>query len=282
MSTFREFFEGHAAFFAVVVPIVGLVGSFAGSWAAGWMQARGGRDQAAAAREAAAATNEAQRVAALWTVRQVQVAEFVQQARKFLRTSVLLYRGPLDGDLRTEVQEMREGLRLKMAELELIAPAGVDQAVKGLNEALGALHDYAAISGPAHHSYLALHEAADSSDPIFSIPGQAAIAALDEMARDLESGDVALRRQVSESATRAVSDVIGISPVKVSQVMWWARQPDPFDARRNLEGAVEREMASLVAAARVMLRSNDDVAPAVPVQRRWWRRNSATTPIGSA
>ncbi|MFC9490729.1 hypothetical protein ACFTZM_32275, partial [Streptomyces hydrogenans] len=165
MSEIRKFFEEHAAFFAVVVPIATIVASFAGSWAAGWMQARGGRDQAAAAREAAAATNEAQRVAALWTVRQVQVAEFVQRVRELVRVSELFYeRNNADRSISVQIGEARQALVQKQAEIELIAPKVVVQAADSVVKHFNGFVGLTAMVGETAYFADRLGEALDADE----------------------------------------------------------------------------------------------------------------------
>ncbi|MFC9699341.1 hypothetical protein ACFTWD_01385 [Streptomyces sp. NPDC056943] len=62
--------------------------------------------------------------------------------------------------------------------------------------------------------------------------------------------------------------------------------PDLNREREALEDQLTERMKALVTAAREMLKSEDDVAPTVPEQRRrWWpwpRRTAPVTPASDA
>ncbi|MFH8628223.1 hypothetical protein ACH4A8_41165 [Streptomyces vietnamensis] len=88
MHDLWKYFEGKPEFLTAVAAIIAIVGALIGAK----IQANSGRAQAAAAREAAQIAAEAQRVAALWTVRQVQVAELIRSANTLYRKSSRLWK----------------------------------------------------------------------------------------------------------------------------------------------------------------------------------------------
>jgi len=272
VSEFRKFMEEHAAFFGVVVPILAIVGAFLGSWAAGWMQARGGRDQAAAAREAAAATNEAQRVAALWTVRRIQVAELIQRANEVMLASGHAHAvcQPEEGD-RDRVNDALRAMGMRESEIRLIAPAKVVDAAKKVARLSGTAWIAAAIQGPENRARKELRRLANEADLAVRDAAREAMGVIRN-----ESSSVAEREQ-------ALSAVSGLSEEHVRRLTVRPSVPPPFSRPYSeIEHEYQERVDALVSAAREMLRSEDDVAPASPPQRRWWRRNSAATPAGSA
>ncbi|MGW4701732.1 hypothetical protein [Streptomyces sp. NPDC004285] len=108
---FEENPEIAAALVAAIAVVAGIVGAK--------IQANAGRAQAAAAREAAQIAAEAQRVAALWSVRQVQVAEFLEQIREVRRLGDLFYtQDSTDGALTSQFCEAERLMVRKEAEIE--------------------------------------------------------------------------------------------------------------------------------------------------------------------
>ncbi|MFF5767036.1 hypothetical protein ACFY8F_31460 [Streptomyces tanashiensis] len=106
MGGLWNYFEEHDAIFAALVALLAIGGSYVAGVRGAKIQANGGRDQAAAAREAAQIAAEAQRVAALWTVRQVQVAECINQTREVLEATHQLYlQEPEGSDLEQRIRE---------------------------------------------------------------------------------------------------------------------------------------------------------------------------------
>ncbi|AJF68177.1 hypothetical protein SVTN_31250 [Streptomyces vietnamensis] len=272
------FFEGHAAFFAVVVPIAAIAGSYFAGVRGAKIQARGGQDQASAARDAAEIAAEAQRVAALWTVRQVQVAEFIQSAREVSMSADGFYKNYSVEDQqsrRDRVSAAAKTMSLTEAEIQLIAPAAVVDA--SFNVARAATNAYvcALMDGPTVRARSALKRIAygDGEHEV----KRAALAAIRVL--DDESSSHADRQE-------AVSAVPGLAEEHVLR-LGDRRRGAPVrrleERRREHQEAFKDSMAALVSAAREMLKSEEDVAPTVPEQRRRWRlRNSVASTAGSA
>ncbi|MFH9736533.1 hypothetical protein ACH4MA_02390 [Streptomyces roseolus] len=278
----RKFFEEHAAFFGVVVPILAVVGSFAGSWAAGWVQARGGRDQAAAAREAAAATNEAQRVAALWTVRQVMTVDYIAYAREHVELSVRMYKeSHEDGALKREADASRITLVQKRVALELVATAPVVAAVKEVQEAIRGLAEHALTYGPGAYADGLLRTMGprpavmDAREALHELRERELDAARTDESRS-EARVNALRklREMESDISREQN---------LALIRYYMRPAGAtLDEFKEVRALFQSKMEELIAEARIMLKSEEDVAPIVPEQRRRWRRNSVTTSTGSA
>ncbi|MFH8628217.1 hypothetical protein ACH4A8_41120 [Streptomyces vietnamensis] len=286
MDAFRKFFEEHAAFFGVVVPILAVVGSFAGSWAAGWVQARGGRDQAAAAREAAKIAAEAQRVAALWSVRQVLIAEYIHETRQATEVIRQLYvRNDEDGELDRQMVESALALNQKRVGLELTATLPVVEAVKEVQEAVSDVSIRARDHGPGLAAYTHLLELRRTGGSTRLQEAFDALAAYRTVATDLFSEDEARFQAAVEARMRLGRVTPALSGARIDAlVSHYSRSPDraTTDYNEAHDRLVEKR-GELIRAARAMLRSEDDVAPAVPQQRRrlWWR-NSAETRASSA
>ncbi|MGW8767836.1 hypothetical protein ACWGN5_35730 [Streptomyces sp. NPDC055815] len=127
MDVFRKYFEDNPEIFTGLVAVLALIGALLGSVIGAKIQANGGRDQAAAAREAARIAAEAQRVAALWTVRQVQIAEFVRSVRELMQLYGRLYTEN-DAGLYGQVTAAYQAVTLRKAEIDLIASGDVAAA----------------------------------------------------------------------------------------------------------------------------------------------------------
>ncbi|MFH8628215.1 hypothetical protein ACH4A8_41110 [Streptomyces vietnamensis] len=274
MNAFRQYFEDNPEIFAALVAAIAIVGGLLGSIIGAKIQANGGRDQAAAAREAAEIAAEAQRVAALWNVRQVQVAELIQRARVVQRQCRRYYaEDTTGGALLTQLNDAQEAMYLKQAELELIVPNSVAQAIKELMLALKFFASKSSLEGTAVYAFNTVHEQAYSEDSPASPEAAAAAVALDDMATAQDSGDQVAFQRAREVADQALRSVAGLHRVHVSLVLWYVERGGPTSRMgATAEEVVDEKMTALVEAAREMLRSEDDVAPAVPSQRRrWWR-----------
>ncbi|MFE7547802.1 hypothetical protein [Streptomyces gardneri] len=288
MDAFRKFFEEHAAFFGVVVPILAVVGAFAGSWAAGWMQARGGRDQAAAAREAAQIAAEAQRLAALWTVRHVHTAELIQRVDEVQRLAPLFFTQDSASGLEAQFREARQAMAQKQAEVELIAPVPVVNAARSVEDALDELTGHAKLTGPGQYVsnmlltlILSPAEATSASVASAAASADAAVAARAAVRR-LRSIDADADGVAWETARLAARDALcsvdGVTEELASNALLTIGMDDLGAARglaRRTNQFAEKKTL-LLKAAREMLKSEDDVAPTVPPQRRWWQRAGAT------
>ncbi|GGY61938.1 hypothetical protein [Streptomyces omiyaensis] len=274
--------EEHAAFFGVVVPILAILGSFAGSWAAGWVQARGGRDQAAAAREVATATNEAQRVAALWNVRQVMTVDYIAYAREHVELSVRMYReNDEDGALKREADASRITLVQKKVGLELVATAPVVAAVKEVQEAVRGLAEHALTYGQEAYADKLLRTMGPRPAVLNA---RAALHELRECELDAARTEGA-RSEARVNALRKLTELESeISREQRFALIRYYMRADgvTLDQFKEARALFQSKMEELIEETRIMLRSEGDVASVVPPQRRWWRRNSAATPTGSA
>ncbi|WP_314612472.1 hypothetical protein [Streptomyces stackebrandtii] len=262
-----KYFEDNPEIFAALVAAIAIVGGLLGSVVGAKIQAKSGMDQAAAAREAAKIAAEAQRVAALWNVRQVQVAEFIRSVRETVRMSNHIF-WAYDADSRQETDAAYQELNLRMAEIELIAPQGVVDAAAELTQAAHDCWDLARSRGPAESAKLVLARL------VFSPDNQTAEAAM--------AAQLVLQPDVDMSydeRRRVLLDLPGLSEAHVVHLLRSSRRvedpgtPPLQELRAEAAATLEAKMPVLVEAAREMLRSEDDVAPAVPRQRRrtWWR-----------
>jgi hypothetical protein len=149
VDAYRRYFEDNPELFAGLVAALALVFGLIGNVLGAKIQANGGRDQAAAAREAAKITAEAQRVAALWTVRQVQVAEFIRCANGIYQKCCRLWSFPPEEDIDAAMSQLglqSEELSLRWAEIRLIlteeAVAAAGQLVLATSDFEVAVHRY--------------------------------------------------------------------------------------------------------------------------------------------
>ncbi|MDT9693020.1 hypothetical protein Q5762_32800 [Streptomyces sp. P9(2023)] len=279
MDAFRKFFEGNAVFFGVVVPILAIAGSFFGSWAAGWMQARGGRDQAAAAREAAKIAAEAQRVAALWTVRQVFTSEFIHQTRRALAVTRKLYEEDDEsGALSRELNEVALTFMQQRIGLELTATAPVVEAVDELSAAISECSRVAHEQGPGAYAEIFLRGLCIDGDT----SAQAAYRELSAYRTIVAADGTTIEDQVSagndaRTALRAVHPALSEARIKALMSHFF-QAPDRASADyAEARLLVTEKTKALIRVSRAMLRSEDDVAPTEPEQRRrWWRRRRSS------
>ncbi|GGR51677.1 hypothetical protein [Streptomyces roseolus] len=276
-----NYFEGRPEIFAAVVAAVGIVGAVVGAR----IQANGGRAQAAAAREAAQIAADAQREAALWSVRQVRTAEFIQKVREVERICELFYsEGDLvgqrvPGKLHDAFQEMIQ----KHAEIALMAPSPVVHATNFVGSAVEDLAELATSAGPGEFLRGALIDMSVSEDPDSSSKAFRAIDALSELAsaRLANENRAVLFSRAFIDATEALRDIPGISDAHIGSAL----TEFPFvvrDEKLRRKQAVAESGGALVEAARAMLRSEDNVTLVrLPRARRWFR-NSGDTEAGSA
>ncbi|GHG10211.1 hypothetical protein [Streptomyces hydrogenans] len=277
------YFEDNPEIFAALVAAIAILGGLFGSIIGAKIQANGGRDQAAAAREAAQIAAEAQRVAALWTVRQVQVAEFIQQSHEVRRLcSKFFTHDSFNGVLDQQLSEARHVLLRRKAEVDLIAPRPVAGAARELIESIDRYRNYSISRGPGQYLYRELLNASLNQDVDLSVLAayNEVLRALSEYVSFLESvqpgpmsdaADAEYRRAY-RAAHQITCDVGGFTSDQASELIGYTLQRDPHQTKIDHENSLEGETEALVTAAREMLRSEDDVAPAVPEQRRRrWR-----------
>ncbi|MER7540229.1 hypothetical protein ABTX77_36440 [Streptomyces sp. NPDC097704] len=249
-----KYFEGKPEFLTAVAAVIAIVGAIVGAK----IQANSGRAQAAAAREAAEIAAEAQRVAALWTVRQGQLAEFVRSARKLRNLCEQLWSVD-DETLGDAVSSASEEMSLLWAEVQLTGTEAVVKAsgefASAALEVEAAAHEYA----PALHARAALRRITANNDDLGA-----------EVQRILEMTESSFEYQIE----RLCDTVPTFSREQAAHVVINGRlNSDVFYEERNLVGrAFNEALRVLVRESRVMLRSDSDVVPTVPTQRRWWQR----------
>ncbi|MFG3193552.1 hypothetical protein [Streptomyces omiyaensis] len=277
MIAFRRYFEDNPEIFAALVAAIAIVGGIVGSIIGAKIQANGGRDQAAAAREAAKTAAEAQRVAALWTVRQVQVAELIQAVREVRRVSELFYeQNAATEGIEGQLREAQQAVSRKLAEIELIVPFAVVCAAEKSINALGRLAEIAKISGPQRYFLGLLVDRAYGRDPAQSALAHQALDAFEELntaARADNPGSTDDERATMfQNAVRTLRAATGATTEQAVAAAGYVNAPGMSTREIEIRDEFSERMKELVGAAREMLRSEDDVAPAAPEQRRrWWR-----------
>ena len=279
MGGLWTYFEENDAIFAALVAALAIVGSYLAGVRGAKIQSKGGHAQAAAAREAAKIAAEAQRVAALWTVRQVQVAEFIQLLRERERATLRLYsENDADGTVQAQIDETGFAVRRKAAEIQLIVPSSVMRAADDVISALDKFVATSSVAGPARYFRVVLGEAMWSSDPAQAVLAGRARSSLDALGTDAIADDTESRIRALSAADEALrAAVVDITDTQAQVVVAYATGGREWSDRERgeAERVVER-LDMLVEAAREMLKSEDDVAPAVPEpRRRWWRARVA-------
>ncbi|WP_406485017.1 hypothetical protein [Streptomyces microflavus] len=255
MDTYRRYFEENPELFAALVAIMAVLGGLAGSVIGAKIQANGGRDQAAAAREAAKITAEAQRVAALWTVRQVQVAELIRLANSQLQRCERFWFFPeldLDDDstaLSDQIARESEELSLRWAEVRLIL---TDNAVEAAGKLVLATADVEArVQRYAwlRHARIALASATVANENV-------AI----EVARIFET-DAGGRERQMEALRDAVPS---LTEEHASHLVAHQGASDQYieGEKNSARHEFYQALNALVHEARAMLRSEDDRAAA--------------------
>ncbi|WP_314612473.1 BAR domain-containing protein [Streptomyces stackebrandtii] len=284
MDAFRKYFEHNPDLFTGLVALLAIVGTLVAGWVGAKIQANGGREQAAAAREAAAATNEAQRVAALWTVRQVMTVDYINHARENVELSIRMYKeSDEDGTLKRQVDASRIALVQKKVGLELIADAPVVAAVKEVQAAVGEFAQNALKYGPGAYADSLLGK-------MRTMPSvMAAREALHE-ARECELDAASTDEAKRGARARALRKVRELEPRVSSEqglqlIRHYMRADGAtLDEYREARALVQNKTEELIAATRIMLKSEEDVAAEEVPTRRWgWRRrNSPVTATDSA
>ncbi|MFF9147200.1 hypothetical protein ACF1BN_20310 [Streptomyces sp. NPDC014861] len=265
MTAFRQYFEDNPEIFAALVAAIAILGGLLGSVIGAKIQANGGRAQADAAQKAAEIAAEAQRVAALWNVRQLQVAEFIRCVREAVATSQRLYEAePDDQELRQLVHAAYQAIEFKAAELILIATEEVVNVVEATLLAAEELEQEAMDSGPTAHAEAVFTRLYLSRDM-----ETARAARVAQNVLNAETGET------YESRTRALRGVPGLSETLAHELAvnsGGGNRLQWIETGGRKSNVLEEKLAELVRATRTMLRSEDDVAPATPEpRRRWWR-----------
>ncbi|MFE1378173.1 hypothetical protein ACFW6S_04335 [Streptomyces sp. NPDC058740] len=259
------YFEEHDAIFTALVAVLAIVGSYLAGVRGAKIQAKSGQDQASAARDAAEIAAEAQHVAALWNARQAQVAEFIRSVRELRRTSDHLFFSEEEGLLESAYNAYQE-MHLRKVEIELTALKDVVDAADAVTKMAEAYWKYAHTGGPVMVADLALQQLG------LGVDDYETMRAASRARRALTAEGISFmeRRQ-------ALLDVPGLSRVHAARLALNTEDPGPSieESKTAVGRLLDQKLAALVDVARTMLRSEDDVAPAVPPQRRWWQRASA-------
>ncbi|MFE1378174.1 hypothetical protein ACFW6S_04340 [Streptomyces sp. NPDC058740] len=276
MNAFRQYFEDNPEIFAALVAALAIVGSYLAGVRGAKIQANGGLDQAAAAREAAQIAAEAQRVAALWTVRQTQVAAFIEGVREVQHVSGLFYEQDMTAsDLNAQLREAQKLLGRRRAEIELIVSEDVVVAAHEVIESLNRLVALGRIAGPGEYFTLALNRQMFGDDPAESALARQAVDALDALRAAAETGDVAAASDQARMLRRAAQDVAATGASFASSAIVAAAAFTPGMAASVTEHRddLDAKMAVLVDAARAMLRSGEDavVTQDASLRRGLWQ-----------
>ncbi|MFC9492780.1 hypothetical protein ACFTZM_42885, partial [Streptomyces hydrogenans] len=252
MTAFRQYFEDNPEIFAAIVAAIAILGGLLGSIIGAKIQARSGLDQAAAARDAAKTAAEAQHVATLWAVRHVQVAEFIRAVREAAQASERFYRETADSALREDVESVFRAMHLKHAEVELIAPSTVREGAEELVQCVTSIRRVAVQHGTTVVAHSVFRALLGSDDEHLAYLAEAAQGVLDE-----EDGDYQSRME----AFRAVP---GLSPGQAHRLAIRASSADAHTRKNEASASLHRALLRFKSEARAMLKSEDDVAPAVP------------------
>ncbi|WP_432112818.1 hypothetical protein [Streptomyces sp. S1] len=265
MNEFRQYFEDNPEIFTALVAAIAIVGGLVGSIIGAKIQANGGRDQAAAAREAAKIAAEAQRVSALWTARQIQLAELLRSANTLIEMCDRMW---LDGgeELAGEVTAAGAAVSSRWNEARLIVTENVAQAAGELASVAMAVEGDAQLFAPIMHARNAL-------DRLLS----------EQVGLAEEVGSILAMNDEGDNRLRALRNVVpSLTEEQLRTVIAYHGVPDGSlrEGTRIVRQDFNEALIVLVREAREMLRAQDDVAPAVPEQRRrWWRAAPAVTPL---
>ncbi|WP_314251215.1 hypothetical protein [Streptomyces sp. DSM 40907] len=160
MDTVISFIRAEPEVATVMAALLAIAGGVAGSLLSGWVQARGGRAQASAAVEAARITAEAQHLASLHSDRRREIAAFIYEARHAANTANSLFYCRLDPSeiaaLKATAQSAHAALRVKQAELELIAPVEVVEHASAVVEVVDECIMLADVRAAASQAFTAL------------------------------------------------------------------------------------------------------------------------------
>ncbi|MFB7609901.1 hypothetical protein [Streptomyces gardneri] len=272
-----KYFEDNPEIFAALVAAIAILGGLLGSVIGAKIQASGGRDQAAAAREAAQIAAEAQRNTDLWAVRQLQTAEFIHGVRKVVLIHGSFYRqDSSDGVLLAELTNAEQALLQKEAEIELVAPQVVVAAAKALRESVFDAGMWTVGSAPSFFVQGKLDALRNSNELDDRLAAARAIEGVEELRSISKCRPLSVveRDRAERQAYHVVSECTGLSGKLVVEALYGlgSGMSDTMQEQRRVDEEIEERAEALVTAARHMLKSEDNVAPTVPQQRRrWWR-----------
>ncbi|MET9956784.1 hypothetical protein ABZ135_35280 [Streptomyces sp. NPDC006339] len=137
-----------ASIASAVIGAVAVGGTALGTVLGGWVQARGGRAQAEAARQAARIAAEATHHQALYDRRWSLLAAYLRAASECVEAADQLY----STDSLPDVRRRWHAFTLAHAEAELMAPPGLLAPIDDLRKAVGRMYWTAQQSAPAERA----------------------------------------------------------------------------------------------------------------------------------
>ncbi|MEU9774864.1 hypothetical protein [Streptomyces sp. NPDC047968] len=261
MDVIRRYLEDNPDLFAALVAALAIIGGLAGNVIGARIQAAGGRDQARAAREAAETTAEAQRVAALWTVRQVQTAEFMRYVHELKRIADSFYMRESTVELRAQAGDAYQAMTQKCAEIQLTAPASLAESAERVRKKCGEIVERAISAGPGVYVLRLLSDLAQGDDPATErLARQAARAITDYRFIYMSNGDIEARHRAALRVGEELGVVPSVTREQITALMLNINFPDSRPSSEALTEQLTEEMTALIESARTMLRSADGLA----------------------
>lgn len=148
--------EVAAALIGAGVGVGTIGGALVGAVVGARIQARGGHDQAAAAREAPAIEAREARAETLRMTRQAAWTRFMAASRQCLSAAEQLYETD-DGTAAQKRHEFEDAL----AEAQLVGPPGMLEKVRAVMDSVGAAYDLSVVKGASRRAWMVLDAAAE-------------------------------------------------------------------------------------------------------------------------
>ncbi|MCX5410146.1 hypothetical protein OHA37_40685 (plasmid) [Streptomyces sp. NBC_00335] len=260
MDRIIDFIKAEPEAAAVFAALISILGGFLGSLLSGWIQVRGGLAQASAAVQASRITAEAQHLATLHTDRRREIAAFVYEAQQCADAANAVF---LPSDPTTQAASEASGqaagkaVRIKQAELQLIAPSEIVELTAAVIKSLSALRVLSARGVAARVEYELLgrghRNATDREEACVR-----ALVALRELRQRVQESDSPARKvELSAALATALSEVPGLSDVQRVMLQIDGTLPALRPLRSQANRAYEAALGELVAASRTLLRSDD-------------------------
>lgn len=201
-------------------------------------------------------------MAALWNVRQVQAAEFIQQVREVSRVAEQLYTEEITAELTGQVRDACQVMLLKQAEIELVASNAVivsaDVLVKSVEDAV----ELAQRRGPSRHAQTLLNQLCFHDDRQVGSRALQVRTALDDLRSSYQAhGSDALMTGFYEAVEGGVT---GLTEDHIRRLRCDMGEPELVPLRAAATHDLSVKTTFLIEAARDMLRSNDNVRPTQP------------------
>ncbi|MDX3838962.1 hypothetical protein [Streptomyces europaeiscabiei] len=249
-----DFFKDNPELFTGTVALLAIFGGILGNWLSAWWQARGGIEQANAARDAARITAEAERLAALREDRRVEIAAFVRLAREtFNATDDVFRRADLDQAVLSAHGQMEQ----KYAEIELIAPPAIVSHADDVVSAVERAIELATARGAASRAHWALTAVSPGSAGYLA--AHRASTVLEALREAYEAGEEnAGEQDAFRSAARsALEDVPGINGDQAEALLLDSMLPALEPLRAVAINTYAQALRELIASARSVLGSDD-------------------------